>query len=117
MKQIPRQIIYLLPFFLLAGLTYTTLAVGTYINEYPFSGTYRVSCGYHAACYATSTPAPPGTATPTPRPTAWGLDFVNATPGTTYGDVVYASGRGAINAAGSDGDWGNRIIIDHPDTY
>lgn len=30
---------------------------------------------------------------------------------------MYASGRGAINAAGSDGDWGNRIIIDHPDTY
>ena len=111
-----RFIICMVPFVIFLIMTYTVFAVGTYITEYPFSGTYRVSCGYHQACYATSTPVPAGTATPTPRPTAWGLDFVNNS-GGTYGDVVYASGRGTINAAGSEGDWGNRVIIDHPDTY
>lgn len=117
MKQIYKRLLICYGILaLFAIMTYTVMAVGSYINEYPFSGTYRVSCGYHLQCKSTPTPAPAGTSTPTPRPTAWGLDFVNNA-GGTYGDVVYASGRGTIDAAKAEGSWGLRVIIDHPDTY
>lgn len=84
-------------------ITYQVMAVGTYVNELPFKGTYRVSCGYHTACT-------------TPPTAGWGLDFVN-NGGGTYGDVTYASGRGTVSVSTNHVDWGNTVVISHPDLY
>lgn len=79
-------------------------AVGTYVNELPFRGTYTVSCGYHRICSD-------------PPTTGWGLDFVDDV-GATNGDVVIAAGSGNVSVA-IDNDpqtgWGNTIVITHPD--
>ncbi len=85
-------------------VTYQASAVGTYITELPFRGSYNVQCGYHTQCT-------------NPPTSGYGLDFVNVNE-ETYGDVVYASGRGTVTTAtDSGGDWGKTVVITHPDTY
>lgn len=89
----------------LAVVVYQVTAVGTYVNELPFKGTYRVSCEYHNVCI----PFPP-------TDNGWGLDWVHSTQ-SSRGKTVYASGKGIAHANTNDGSWGIRIIIDHPNDY
>lgn len=91
---------------LAAILVSRTTAVGTYVNELPFRGSYSVSCGYHTAC--------------TEPPTeGWGVDFVDDV-GATNGDLVISAGRGNVSVAidtDSGLSWGKTVVITHPDGY
>lgn len=85
-------------------VTYQAEAVGSYITELPFKGAYKVTCTYHTSCYSTPTPG-------------FGVDFTNNV-SETFGDVVYASGRGTVTTATDNGgDWGKTVVISHPDSY
>lgn len=96
-------LLFLFLAFFVSILTHKiVMAVGN-VTELPFIGSYNVSCGYHTSCYGTPTPG-------------YGLDFVNRNE-STYGDVTYAAGRGTVTASGSEGGWGYRVIIRHPDNY
>lgn len=86
-------------------VVYRVTAVGTYVNELPFKGTYKVSCEYHTNC-----------STLPPQDTGWGLDWIHPTQ-SSRGKTVYASGKGIAHANTNDGSWGIRIIIDHPNDY
>jgi hypothetical protein len=104
MKTTYRQFfIYGIALVLLIIVTYQVMAVGLYITELPFKGSYKVSCTYHSICSS-------------PPTAGFGLDFVNNV-SATYGDVVYASGRGTVTQSILHSDWGETIIISHPDSY
>lgn len=81
---------------------YQVMAIGM-VTEYPFLGTYNVSCGYHTKCAA-------------PTSAGYGLDFVHNTLPTS-GKVAYASGRGTVIVSENATSWGETIVLDHPDQY
>lgn len=87
----------------LAIVAYQVLAVGIYVNELPFRGTYRISCGYHTNC----------TIPPTP---GFGLDWVNHSL-PSRGKTVYASGQGIVKVQTNAPGWGITVVVDHPDDY
>lgn len=102
LKAQKKMFISTIVFMFIATAAYRAVAIGM-VSEFPFLGTYSISCGYHTKC---SAPTSPG----------FGLDFVHSTL-PTYGKVVYASGRGTVTTSGTDSAWGETIVIDHPDTY
>lgn len=87
---------------IVAAVTYQVMAIGI-VTEYPFLGSFNVSCGYHTIC------TNPGTA-------GYGLDFTHSTLPTS-GKVTYASGRGTVITSQYATDWGETIVIDHTDVY
>lgn len=79
-------------------------AIGSYVQELPFKGSYQVTCTYHTECTE-------------PRTAGFGLDFTDDY-GRTLGDVVYAAGRGTVTRTESvPATWGQTIVLSHPDLY